>query len=78
MSDPSQDLAAQYLLARCQYPDADVEKVVDVIIERWGREGALTLASEALTYGQSGQPTAVAAREHVRQFVYAMEEDEEE
>lgn len=63
-SNAAEELAAQYSLARKSHPDADIEKISEVVVRRMEESPALfaQLASE------DG-----SAAEGVRQFIYEME-----
>jgi FKBP-type peptidyl-prolyl cis-trans isomerase 2 len=70
-----EDMVAQYSLARRDYPDANVEEIAVVILRRMGTDGAHRLAGEALRVEAELTDSAeVMALNHVRHFVYEMEE----
>jgi hypothetical protein len=75
VEDNEGDLATQYVLARRQRPDLDVDELVKYIIARLSKDELLSYAEETPPWAPHVADRRELAVSYVRNFVLAMEAD---
>ena len=75
VEDNEGDLATQYVLARRQRPDLNVDELVKYIIARLSKDELLSYAEETPPWAPDGADRRELAVSYVRNFVLAMEAD---